>query len=135
MTLHSLFYNLNSRLVCILCDILRHWVNNLCKAAQLSLVESKGPVIDGDTNIAMSILHFLHVSPKLLLAELLEPQTTLDFFEPLLFCVLSPETRVRELATEVASNVFEAHPESFRQFQIGGRFGTTELRQQFWHRR
>ena len=82
-----------------------------------------------------SILEFLDASPGRLLDDLSSSTPVNCFFKPFLFCVLSPDQPVRQLATSVAERLFTGHGEAFRSFTKDRQLGTYELRKELWSRR
>lgn len=87
------------------------------------------------TDMICSILEFLDASPGRLLEDLSRSNAASDFFRSFLFCVLSPEPTVRQIATKVASRLFAHHGETFRSMETGKQLGTHELRKALWSRR
>lgn len=87
------------------------------------------------TDMVCSILRFLDASPSSLLNALSKSSPTASIFHPFLFCVLSPELPVRQLATKVAERIFTEHDKAFHTLQKSRQLTSYEVRKELWGRR
>lgn len=87
------------------------------------------------SDMVCSILRFLDASPNSLLEALSTSESSTSIFNPFLFCVLSPESSVRQLATGVAERLFKEHGDGLRALPKSKNFASPELRKDLWSRR
>ena len=88
-----------------------------------------------NTDMVSSILRFLDASPDILLDALSSATSATSIFNPFLFCVVSPESSVRQLATSVAERLFNRAGDGFRSLPKSKEFASRQLRREFWSRR
>jgi neurofibromin 1 len=88
-----------------------------------------------NTDMVCSILRFLDASPDILLDALSNATSATSIFNPFLFCVLSPETSVRQLATNVAERLFKGRGDGFRSVPKSNELASREFRKELWSRR
>lgn len=87
------------------------------------------------TDMVCSILRFLDASPGSLLDASSNASSATSIFNPFLFCVLSPETSVRQLAISVGERLFKEHGDGVRSLSKSKDFASRELRRELWSRR
>lgn len=83
----------------------------------------------------VEILRYLDASPAPLVRDLSGETESMSFLKPFLFCVLSRNQPIRQLATKVANKLFAMSRDSVNAFQSEGRGATEELGRTLWDRR
>ncbi len=87
------------------------------------------------TIMICSILQFLDASPARLLDGLPNSSTAHNFFKSFLYCVLSPDQSIRQLAMSVAQRLFTGNEGSLDSLSKVHDLGTPELRKEMWKQR
>ncbi|EFY84834.1 putative neurofibromin [Metarhizium acridum CQMa 102] len=88
---------------------------------------------DGNRKV-LEILRYLYASPGPLLRDLSGETADMAFLKPFLFCVLSRDQSIRQLATKVANKLFIMNKDSVGTSQLGHRDATEELGENLWIR-
>ncbi|KJK83390.1 hypothetical protein H634G_01519 [Metarhizium anisopliae BRIP 53293] len=88
---------------------------------------------DGSRKI-LEILRYFYASPGPLLRDLSGETAGMAFLKPFLFCVLSRDQSIRQLATKVANKLFIMNKDSVGTSQLGYCGATEELGQNLWIR-
>ncbi|KAH0600615.1 hypothetical protein MHUMG1_01613 [Metarhizium humberi] len=88
---------------------------------------------DGSRKI-LEILRYFYASPGPLLRDLSGETAGMAFLKPFLFCVLSRDQSIRQLATKVANKLFIMNKDSVGTSQLEYCGATEELGQNLWIR-
>ena len=86
-------------------------------------------------DLICAILSFLDAFPTPLLEELPSRSLGRGFVKPFLFCVLSYDLSIRQLATKVASKLFVEDQGKTRVLEEESQFGTRNERCDLWKQR